>query len=369
MVSDPYINARRHLHELQKAEGVPQRSVSPQEMQQYLRAIDWLELSSNKETLDKAIQLGNQLGGMDGILRHLADEALDTLPSQYSDILKHVPIGAIDTHHPYGEMRDAPGGGQFIVFHSGILTFVHDMARFIVAGTLMAPLQSREDRGLLLVTLARKAIYVCLMFAADVRLKGTHFIKLTEELNLHADHIRRLAERFCILHEYAHILQRQSSSEFAGMLDIEELQDNIIENMSKNQIAEIQADVWAAKMMACHAHPIFDKSPEAHILRLAAASLFFAMASFLEHVLVNADDIRRGINLTGPPACVDLSGYPSAHKRFRIVRQLLAEEKRSIFEAALSISDAAWNLMDILWDICKTGLSTGMYRHLSRNDE
>jgi hypothetical protein len=352
-------NARRFLHELQESYGIPNQYISRQDVEYLLKLSGW-DIGLSEQEKEQILKLVNESGGLDGVIRQVADDALDMMSEEYRVILKNVPVGLIDTHSPYGEVRASPGGQEIIVFHRGIMLFIHDMSRIIIAGMLLAPSLSHDKSSLLIITLARKALHVSLLFLADCHLKGTHFVEMNPELDFQADYVCRSIEIFCMLHEYAHILQRHNMQEQQLKIDYS------INQMSLKQKQEIQADIWATKTIigsdyrSCYDLFLEEK---ANKWKFVTPIIFFSMLSFIEAVLINTKEVENGMKVHNLPKEVKLCDYPPAAMRYKIAQGFLFDNIE-VSSDIRQMCEMVWQLTEMLWDICKVGLSEGLYRDI-----
>ena len=354
--SESNIRARQRLHEVQNSDRVPLPDPTTEEARAFLKSRNWEYLLPTDDALNKSIQLARDVGGMDGFLRGLADEVLSVVTPQQKKILSDVPIGVVDSHHPFGGVESLPGGGRCIVFHRGLLLFIHDMSRILVAGLMMTREMEHDAGSRFLFTLARKSMHVCLMFLADYHLQGTHFVEMPFELEIEADFARRAMEKFCVLHEFGHILD-DASGDSVGVSD-----------GSDNRRRELYADAWAAKLVKHRTHQIFDSIEPAAKWRLASPCAFMAIAHFLEMVIANIERISVELGTNVLPRDIDMSKYPRALDRYNAVREILRNE--SIIgndkDEAEELSDLCWSLVKCLWELCEKGIAVGFYRQIAR---
>jgi hypothetical protein len=354
--SDSNIRARKRLHDVQNTDRVPLPDPTTEEARAFLKSRGWEHLLPTDRALNKSLQLARDTGGMDGFLRGLADEVLAVVTPQQKKILSGVPIGVVDSHHPFGGVESLPGGGRCIIFHRGLLLFIHDMSRILVAGLMMTREMEHDAASRFLFTLARKSMHVCLMFLADYHLQGTHFVEIPSGLEIEADLARRAMEKFCVLHEFGHILDDASVGS-GGVSD-----------GSENRRREIRADAWAAKLVKYRTHPIFDAIEPATKWRLASPCAFMAIAHFLEMVIANIERISVELGTSVLPRDIDMSKYPRASERYDALREILRNEStigRDRDEAE-ELSNLCWWLVKCLWELCERGIAVGFYRQIAR---
>ena len=347
---------RHDLRSRQKIKGIPQPTVTPSDLE-FLRARD-LVPNMNHAEQEELLHTLNLIGGYDGIIKKIADDALDSLPHRDDDWLNHlrgVAVGAVDDSLPYARSLPVAGGGYVLWVSRGFMALIHDMSRIVVGGTGHLHTLPKEQRGPYLVMLARKALWSCIFFWTGRQLPGNRYFELLSDLELQADYLRNRVQRFCVLHEFAHFL-----ISLGKIVDVELLDTIAHEHCcSDKQIEELTADAWATQMCFQSKASV---TPDP-ILRLAdlvwtrvAPCVFFAITNFVEQIDTWLGGPANQTNTNETSKRSNVADYPVGKHRYQSGLNV-AETQHSGGPMVEPLCKESWQLLEVLSAICGEVLS------------
>lgn len=190
--------------------------------------------------------------GMDGLVRELADQALEFMPKEWQNELRDIPIGALAKSSLSSYFSKEPEGAENIFVNEKFLLFIMKICRVVVAMVEFVRIDQQirgkdyRDDEISLLKLGGKAIQVCMEYTgwhnAEVRIFSS---------NLIFDYLSTVCchgcELFIVLHEFAHILLERKVVERFECPCSNFVEDSI--GLSEKEKNELYADSLASKCL------------------------------------------------------------------------------------------------------------------------